>query len=108
MSGIILPGQPKKPQSSGGGFEIASGFVKKKDPKPAEQPTEQAEKIDEAPITQPETPATSTAAAPTAAAPCCRATPTTGTTQRPGFYVPAAASPGAMSTVWNPLQCAYF
>lgn len=39
MSGIILPGQDKKPQQpASSGLEVAGGFVKKKTAKPAEQP----------------------------------------------------------------------
>lgn len=40
MSGILLPGQDKKPKQPAGGLEIAGGFVKKKEAKPAEQPPE--------------------------------------------------------------------
>lgn len=40
MSGILLPGQEKKPQSQGGGLELPKGFSRRRDetPQPAESP----------------------------------------------------------------------
>ncbi|MFN8439288.1 MAG: CpXC domain-containing protein [Caldilineaceae bacterium] len=58
MSGILLPGQDKKPKQPAGGLEIAGGFVKKKDAKPTEPPP-----------SQPEAPAAETPAAPPPTAP---------------------------------------